>query len=442
MSLIDPQAGVARAPEQLGSAVRGLLARWVIVLALTLAALTVSVVSAAGIARAEECPNAAYRTGSSAHLPDCRAYELMSPPFKNSGQPLWQAYSPNGESGLMDIGGGVGELGAFPEISIYGAIAQYSTQRTASGWTALPDSPPASEYLPGGIGLVRSVAPFAGMSLDGLTTVWIERRAGQPGNSLGLFERLPDRSIVEIGSALSPTAPLGTPTELEEATKFKVVGVSSDASRLVYTLRADYWPFDGTEGTAESLYEFAGTDNAKPMLVGVNQSGALISKCGTVLGGPASEFGTFAKFPENFHNAMSTSGQAIFFTAMCGERTNDELYARIDNGEPDARTVDISEPSRADCSVCDTEAGVLAGAHFLGGRLEGVLLDQAAAVARRHGHEHLRVRLRCATGRKDRACLQRCARTRNPRGAPLYGHQSRGLRGRVACLLPRKGCLD
>jgi hypothetical protein len=46
----------------------------------------------------------------------------------------------------------------------------------------------------------------------------------------------------------------------------------------------------------------------------------------------------------------------IIFTAECGVTTKDELYARIDNGESGARTVNIAEPSKEECKACDTEA--------------------------------------------------------------------------------------
>jgi hypothetical protein len=308
-------------------------------------------------ARAEECPNTAFRTGASAALPDCRAYELVTPPFKNSGYPYFEAYSPDGSSGRLDMDAALPDSESFSAAGLRGPEIQYSLDRTASGWTTVSDELPASEYKP----LITDYIPypFQGASLDGLTTVSIDRGVSQPENSLNIFKRLPDGSIVEVGPGLPPSAPSGTVAEVGGASDIDAVGVSSDASHVLFTLIGDRWPFDGTE-SGTSLYEYAGTGNTTPLLVGVNQSGALISKCGTVLGGS-----------RHGHNSMSMNAQTIFFTALCGARTKDELYARIDNGEPNARTVDISEPSKEDCEACDTEADALQGAEFLGASEDG-----------------------------------------------------------------------
>jgi hypothetical protein len=347
----------ATGPGQVTSFIRKPLFGYLHLLTLGLAILAMYAAATAPSAHAEECPNAAYRTGPSTHLPDCRAYELVTPPFKNSGGPLLYGYSPDGTSALLALTAAIPGSESFPEAGLDGPQDFYSVQRTAAGWTEIPDDLPSSEYLSFGVGLKPE--DYQDASLDGQTTVWIERQASQPDNSVSLFLRRPDRSIVDVGPGLPPSTPPGTTTELAQASRMEVAGLSSDGSRVLFTLQGDYWPFDGTE-SGKSLYEYAGTGNATPRLVGVDQAGTLISKCGTELGDQ-----------ENSHNAMSTNGQTLFFTALCGARTEDEIYARIDNGESDARTVDISEPSEADCKACDTEAGVLAGAHFEGASQDG-----------------------------------------------------------------------
>ena len=359
------------------SARRSMLAGLVSLCALASA---LAILPAAAVA--EECPNAAFRTGPSTHLPDCRAYELVSPPFKDAGKVHLEGLSPDGSSALLDISGAVAGLESFPEILDFNPGAYYSTRRSASGWTTVPDDPPSAEYLPF---LHNGFSNFTGVSLDTETTVWMERAVSQSANRVDFFMRRPDRSIVDVGPGLPPTVPPRTnPSEVAQPADMSAVGVSADTSRLFFTLDASFWPFDGTEESGSAihgLYEYLGTGNTTPLLVGVNEEGRQISQCGVMLGSgdPASQIGngliTFS------HNAVSTDGNTVFFTAYPDNYENDgcrgsappvaELFARIDNGLVGAHTVAISEPSKEDCSVCDTQASVLADAHFVGASEDG-----------------------------------------------------------------------
>ena len=235
-------------------------------------------------AAAEECPNAAFRTGPSAHLPDCRAYELVTPPFKDAGKVYLEGLSPDGSSALLDISGAAAGLEGFPEILHFNPGAFYSTRRTASGWTTVPDDPPSTEYLPY---LYSGFEDFTGVSLDTQATVFMGRGVGQSANRVDFFMRRPDRSIVDVGPGLPPTvAPRVHPNEVAEPADMSAVGMSGDASRLFFTLSASFWPFDGTEETGHlhTLYEYLGPENTTPLLVGVNDEGKQISQCGVVLG--------------------------------------------------------------------------------------------------------------------------------------------------------------
>jgi hypothetical protein len=361
---------------------RGAPARWAIAALAPCAMLTPAALPAP--AAAEECPNVAFRTGPSALLPDCRAYELVSPAFKNTGSLALPTYGPDGSSGLLTVTAAVNGLEGFPGAGVDGTPAYYSLQRTSSGWVSVPDDPPGDGYTKIGPGVTGDSAGYLGADADGQTTVWGERAAGQPENSISLFERLPDRSIVDVGPLLPPSTPPGTPEYLSLYSEASVKGVSADASHLVFSLLEDYWPFDSTKEVGEerrgneSLYEYAGTGNTTPMLVGVSDgrtvvdgrtlaAGELIGRCGEELGGPGST-----------QNAMSADGGTVFFTVHpCANGPQvEELFARIGNGEPGARTVAISEPSEEDCSACYENkqlisAGQLANGVFVGASEDG-----------------------------------------------------------------------
>ncbi len=138
-----------------------------------------------------------------------------------------------------------------------------------------------------------------------------------------------------------------------------------------------FWPFDETIQLINSgeqyssLYEYVGANNTAPMMVGVNEEGKLISRCGTGLGG--GEAKAYGGGNDAVHNAISSDGDTVFFTALeCGSSPKvNELYARIENGQPYAHTVAISEPSTADCATCETSEVVRQPAYFEAGSEDG-----------------------------------------------------------------------
>jgi hypothetical protein len=84
------------------------------------------------------CPNAQFRTGSSAHLPDCRAYEKVSPNDKDGSDIL------NG----LDLSSRDGDaatyisFGAFGGSAGGGLVSQFYSHRDATGWSLVPLTPP------------------------------------------------------------------------------------------------------------------------------------------------------------------------------------------------------------------------------------------------------------------------------------------------------------
>ncbi len=329
------------------------------------------------VAVAAECPNAAFRTGPSTHLPDCRAYEMVTPPFKDAGFARLLALNASGLAAELAVNGAFGGVEGYPNIVFPLPGVRYTTQRTDSGWVTTPVELSSSEYLPFNL---QGFDDWGGVAEEGPDTqaiVWMARKIGQPENSISFFKRRSDRSIAEIGPALPPTTPPGVPSDIgEELSGLRPIGLSPNSSRYFFMLHQEnYWPFDGTQARLPTLYEYVGTGNTTPLLVGVDNSGNQIGQCGTLLGAGN-------RAPR--HNGVSADGNTVFFTVSPahqqiagGEKCERsappvaEVFARIDSGLPGAHTVAISEPSKADCSACDTEAGVLAGAQFQSASADG-----------------------------------------------------------------------
>ena len=325
---------------------------------------TPSVALAAGDANEARCgAETEAALGFRAYLPDCRAFELVTPPYKEGGIVIQEPSGAISEDGSRVI---VGVAGAFAGADNYledpgrnPSNVMYELMRGASGWQPTELTPAASEYPESAL-LAVSAENFE-------VTLWGAQRA----NPLYPYVIHHENIYLRTGPGPSGFHPVGPGTPRDEAGReilegdkllgreeLGLVGASRDLTRSLYRIVAaccgsprNLWEGDTTEPEKPSLYEYvyAGAEDPEPTLVGVrndgtppwkeaakhvNEGAELISDCGTELGSGGAG---------SAYNAVSASGEVVFFTALeCeGEPAVDELYARV-AGE---QTVAISEPS-------------------------------------------------------------------------------------------------
>lgn len=314
------------------------------------------------------CPNEALRQESTLNpntllpvsmaLPDCRAYELTDPSYKE-GFPISGVFGISADGSRMIVGsfGSIAGTKADQFGQPNAAGVPYGLERSGSGWTTSPISPSPARF---------PQQEFVGMSGDLSRSVWTVREPSESIYARDLYMREPDGSFVKIGPMVPPsvTGPIAGYYPSPVLEELDVVGMSNDASHVLFTSSAPFargadflWPGDTTSATY-SLYEYVGTGESRPSLVGVSDgttavdgvklpAGALLGKCGTELGG-ASNIG-------DQYNAVSSDGERVFFTVLqkaggCEGPVVNELYARIGGAE----TVHISEPTSAQCAQCLT----------------------------------------------------------------------------------------
>lgn len=108
----------------------------------------------------QTCSNAAVRVGASALLPDCRAYELVTPPFMHGLAPTWrpgEAAVGNFPTRLASVDGKslvFDTEGAIPGTPGNGLTNGHRAMRGSQGWTASlygPGEEGAEWAFPGGV---------------------------------------------------------------------------------------------------------------------------------------------------------------------------------------------------------------------------------------------------------------------------------------------------
>jgi hypothetical protein len=342
--------------------VPALLHAWILGGALACALVLAAPASAfaGGDANRASCPQATEESpGFRSYLPDCRAYEQVTPPYKQ-GYPIHlNGVDPAGGRlfgrSLANLAQTEGPPGTRGSIG-----AEYGFVRGLAGWTPIALTPPNPEF--------RGAVTVDGVGPDGATTIF--KMPSAPAGQDDFYLRRGDGGLADVGPASPPAdgptiepAPEGVPVS---AAEFR--GASADLSHIVFSVQAPWgWPGDTSLYGAQNLYEYSGSGNAEPRMVAVSGARAsteLIDPCGASLGGP--------QFTSAF-NAVSASGAVIVFTPIAADElpcfdarqpARAELYARID-GE---RTVELSAPQ---CDPSECPQSTLSDAVFGGATSDG-----------------------------------------------------------------------
>jgi hypothetical protein len=270
------------------------------------------------------CPNEALRTGASANLPDCRAYEQLTPRDKEGARELFTygrvalaagfAIGEDGEHGMLEANVSWGSESASGQ-------APYFFSREASGdWRMTAASPQpetgVNHYFPEV--MAPDLTSFAFESFFQTSpeneSKEFEFRSGLPGGPYATGASVP---VSQVGVGLG------------------WVGASHDFSRL-FLSSGDHELLGfstGTKQDAADLYEYTAGELRQVNVTGASP-GSTIGACGATVVKGDEENGTVSSA-----HAVSADGSRVFFEAVPGVTCSESkhLYMRV-GGES---TVDI-----------------------------------------------------------------------------------------------------
>ncbi len=302
------------------------------------------------------CPNEALRSGPSAALPDCRAYEQVSPQEKGGYDAVSRSTRTQFPADAAPIGAAITYMGTGPFSGAEGSLLLDGriSRRGESGWTTTDLTPPTLQ--PTAPGVQALGYDFSeDLSQVVLRVPRQELTAGMApgtGQLYNLFLRGADGKY----SLLNPLAPTTFPQPgCEVCNKFRdlisFAGASSDLSHVLFETNDI---LEGTGATASfpfgNLYENVG---GSVHLVGVLPDGTVPARGAVPGAGSQALSGVlYSSLAANSWrrqtHAISEDGSRVVFQAKADEGQPDpsqngltEVYDRID-GET---TVEVSAPA-------------------------------------------------------------------------------------------------
>ena len=318
------------------------------------------------------CPNAQVRQESNANpttgqpysmgLPECRAYEMVSPLEKGGSDALKSGFSfpaaADGDAVEFASQNAFGD--AENGLASFGGEADfYVARRGTEGWSTSSALPPRAVVAkPSAFGGTASPEDFSTVSSCGLTVV----NNATAGSSAVCALREPDGQWVS--TPLYPNLTGGVYGDPSGGHGMTYDGSSADLTDLVFASAGGpgsaFLPADTSlSGQGTGLYEVtrSGDTAFELSFVNVNNSGEEIGPENmTQLGGIAHKQNSSCPVggsgaPGSDYQAISSSGSTIYFTA-CPSGGVDTVYARINR----TSTVAISNPSPSQCTACTAAA--------------------------------------------------------------------------------------
>jgi hypothetical protein len=253
------------------------------------------------------CPNEAFRTGLSAHLPDCRAYEQLSPVEKHGSQEPFQYklglgsvfnVGEDGEHAVLEAPSVSYDVGAGAGGSPY-----LFSRAAGQGWGTTIGSPQpqtglenvSPQLYSANVTQVAFAASYASSALSE-SADW-EYKVGPVGGPYVTVASIPDGLV-----------------NGEEGW----VAANGSFSKLVFETH-DHELLGEPTGTrsGSDLYEYTVQGGLRQLNVSgeAGEPGVTIGTCGAVIGGDGS---------------ISADGSRVFFDAGCN---GGDLYMRVDGSE-------------------------------------------------------------------------------------------------------------
>jgi hypothetical protein len=282
---------------------------------------TVTVPTPATAEPAATCPNEAFRIGPGARLPDCRAYEQVTPAEKGSAQDAFRYPTGLLEGVLVGADGEhlfLHDPGVHWGLNSDPILGDYFFSRTPSGWQT------------------TSIRPGGEPGEDSLET-----NVFNPDlTEIGVEDEWYDSEVAESPSVEFKVGPAGGPYQLvallPRSEHTELVGESANGSKYVLASEDRTLAGHATGTTSrDDLYEFSEGQLRQLNVLG-GSPGTPISTCGAEIahyeGHQNQPTGNALQLAQN---AVSEDGSRVFFTDDCTHR----LYMRVNGAE----TVDIGE---------------------------------------------------------------------------------------------------